>query len=361
MMVLVAICLPLCLIMAAFALNVAWMQLVRTELRTATDAAARAGAKSLSLNQSKTAAVADAKVAAKRNDVAGAGLLLADQDIEIGVSTQATPTSRFQFSPGGTLLNSVRVTGRRTQGSAAGAVNMLFTGVFSVKNFQPVDVATSTTLDRDICLVLDRSGSMMQGITGKTTPTQSTDCKPPNAKSRWVALDGAVNSFLDDLQGTPQKEFVAMVSYGSDEVACGNVYHVADINSDLVGDYQPIRDEIKRIGSKPVQGHTAIGDGLADGIKVLTGARARPFAVKTIILMTDGLQNQGTPAIDVARKAFAQHIVVHTITFSDEADQQKMIDVAKAAGGQHFHAPTGEDLKKIFKEIAASLPVLTTQ
>ena len=210
-----------------------------------------------------------------------------------GVSTQATPTSRFQFSPGGTLLNSVRVTGRRTQGSAAGAVNLLFTGVFSVKNFQPVDVATSTNLDRDICLVLDRSGSMMQGITGKTTPTQSTDCKPPNAKSRWAALDGAVNSFLDDLQGTPQKEFVAMVSYGSDEVACGNIYHVADINSDLVGDYPPIRNEIKRIGSKPIQGHTAIGDGLADGIKVLTGAEARPFAVKTIILMTDGLAEPG--------------------------------------------------------------------
>ena len=361
MLPLVAICLPLCVIMAAFALNVAWMQLVRTELRTATDAAARAGAKSLSLNQSKAAAIADAKIAAKRNEVAGIGLLLADQDIEVGTSTQATPTSRFQFATGGTQLNSVRVTGRRTQGSAAGAVNLLFSGVFSVKQFQPVDVATSTDLDRDICLVLDRSGSMMQGVTGKTTPTQSTDCKPPNSKSRWAALDIAVNSFLDDLQGTPQKEFVGMVSYGSNEVACGITYHVADINSDLVADYAPIRSQIKLIGSKPIQGHTAIGDGLQDGIKVLTGAKARPFAAKTIILMTDGLQNQGVPAIDVARQAFAQHIIVHTITFSDEADQQSMIDVAKAAGGQHFHAPTAADLKKIFKEIASSLPVLTTQ
>jgi Mg-chelatase subunit ChlD len=152
-----------------------------------------------------------------------------------------------------------------------------------------------------------------------------------------------------------------MVSYGSDMVACGNTYHVADINSDLVSDYTPIRSEIKRIGSKPIQGHTAISDGLVDGIKVLTGPRARPFAVKTIILMTDGLQNQGVPAVDIARQAFAQHIIVHTITFSDEADQQKMIEVAQAAGGQHFHAPTGADLKKIFQQIAATLPVLTTQ
>jgi Mg-chelatase subunit ChlD len=136
---------------------------------------------------------------------------------------------------------------------------------------------------------------------------------------------------------------------------------VADINSDLVGDYQPIRDEIKRIGSKPIQGHTAIGDGLTDGIQVLTGARARPFAVKTIILMTDGLQNQGRPAIDVAREAAKQHIVIHTITFSDEADKKKMVEVAEATGGQHFHAPTAADLKTIFKQIASTLPVLTTQ
>jgi len=39
MLVLIAVTLPLVIIMASFAVNVAWMQLVRTELRTATDAA----------------------------------------------------------------------------------------------------------------------------------------------------------------------------------------------------------------------------------------------------------------------------------------------------------------------------------
>src|SRR2546430_6122874 len=78
MMVLIAVCLPLCIIMAAFAINVAWMQLVRTELRTSTDAAARAGAKELSLAQSTSVARTAAKDAAKRNFVAGGPLLLAD-------------------------------------------------------------------------------------------------------------------------------------------------------------------------------------------------------------------------------------------------------------------------------------------
>src|SRR3954462_7889286 len=94
MLVLIALCLPVCLIMAAFAINVAWMQLVRTELRTSTDAAARAGAKELSLAQSTSVARTAAKDAAKRNLVAGAPLLLADNDIEFGNSTQPNDTSR---------------------------------------------------------------------------------------------------------------------------------------------------------------------------------------------------------------------------------------------------------------------------
>src|SRR5262245_62014765 len=101
MLVLIAVCLPLCIIMAAFAVNVAWMQLVRAELRTSTDAAARAGAKELSLAQNTPDARLAAKNAAKRNLVAGAPLLLADSEIEFGNGSQPSPTSRFVFTAGG--------------------------------------------------------------------------------------------------------------------------------------------------------------------------------------------------------------------------------------------------------------------
>src|ERR1700749_136004 len=84
MLVLIAVCLPLCIIMAAFAIDVAWMQLVRTGLRTSTDAAARAGAKQLSLSQSIATARQTAKDSAKKNLVAGAPLLLSDGDIVFG-------------------------------------------------------------------------------------------------------------------------------------------------------------------------------------------------------------------------------------------------------------------------------------
>ena len=57
-----------------------------------------------------------------------------------------------------------------------------------------------------------------------------------------------------------------------------------------------------------------------------------------MILMTDGIHNLGTEPIISASNAAKKDIVIHTITFSDDADIKRMKDVAAATGGQHFHA-----------------------
>ena len=80
--VLIALTLPLMLIMVVFAVDVAWMQLVRTELRTATDAASRAAVKQLSLQQSETAARTAGQDVASRNLVAGTPLWVATEGIK---------------------------------------------------------------------------------------------------------------------------------------------------------------------------------------------------------------------------------------------------------------------------------------
>ena len=361
MLVLIAICLPLCVIMAAFAIDVAWMQLVKTELRSATDAAARAGVKGLSLYQDRDKARATAKQAARRNQVAGKAMVISDRDIEIGVSEQVDERSRFKFVEGGRYPNSVRVTGRRTRGSAAGSVELLFSGVLGVSEFEPVQVAVSSQLDRDLCLVIDRSGSMMEAAFGPVTPTKETDCFPPPANSRWAALAGAMDSFLTELDLTLQEEYVSMVSYGSDIVRCGITYPEVRVDANLSSDYSAIRSAMARIGSRPIQGHTHIGEGIDTGLGVLRGRSARRFAVKTMVVMTDGLQNGGTPAIDAARRAKRFEITIHTITFGSGANQADMQQVAATTGGKHFHAPSPAELERVFKEIAHTLPVLTTE
>lgn len=361
MLVLVAFCLPLCLIMVAFAVNVAWMQLTRTELRTATDSASRAGAQELSRQQSAKAGVQAAKTAAGRNKVAGKPLLLADTQIVLGNAAQTTTASRFKFVQGGQRLNAVRVTGMKTSGSAAGAVSLLMGSVLGTKIFQPQEVATSAQLDRDICLVLDRSTSMMLGDSGSTFPSGAL-CNPPDPTlSRWGELTVAVNAFLDEAAKSPGDEQLAMVSYGSDISSCGNTYKISQIDVDLTRKYNLIRNAVAAIGSKPVIGFTAISAGLDDGVRVLTDPNARPFAAKTMILMTDGLQNQGRPALESAQDAAKLGIVIHTITFSADADQPSMEAVAAATGGKHFHAPDGKALIKILEEIANTTPVLIVE
>jgi Mg-chelatase subunit ChlD len=338
------------------------MQLVRTELRISTDAAARAGAKELSLAQDTGAARAKAKEFAGRNLVAGEPLLLANRDIQFGLSEQASETSRFTFTNGGAKPNALRVTGRRTGGSLSGSVNLLFAGVLGREDFEPLHVATSTILDRDICLVVDRSGSMMWTLTGSKVPSGTGECDPPHStKSRWGALSIAVSAFLDELDQTPQSEFVALASYSSNTKECGNDYNVSDLNSDLSPDFSRVRNEMARIGSKPVKGRTSISAGIDEGIKVFNGTKTRPFAVRTMIVMTDGIHNLGAEPVLSARRAAKDDITIHTITFSNDADIKRMKEVAAAAGGRHFHAPDAKELVRIFKEIASTLPVLLTE
>ena len=96
-------------------------------------------------------------------------------------------------------------------------------------------------------------------------------------------------------------------------------------------------------------------------MRVLTDSRARPFAVRTMVVMTDGRHNRGREPVLAARDAERENIKIHTVTFSDEADFARMRAAADATGGQHFHAPDAAALERIFREIASTLPVMLTE
>lgn len=364
-LVLVAFLVPIMAILAAFAIDVAWMQLVNTELRTATDAAARAGAKVLSTEQNTIAARAAAIDAASRNQVAGEPLRLADSDVQFGRSNQVSIGSRFQFIEANSgLINAIHIDGQRTEGSLGGPVNLFFSRVLGVDSFQPRQEAVSTVLDRDVCLVIDRSGSMGLDL-DDVGDRNGQNCGPLRSDTRFAALDRAIEGFLEELELTFPNEQVALASYSSSfSTSCrnGNLnFQTADIREHLTHNYDAIRGDMNTFMTRGIGGNTAIGEGLRKGIEAINGPNARPFAVKTIVLMTDGLHNTGTEPIVYARQAAAQEIVVHTISFSRGADQNRMRAVAAETGGRHFHADTESDLNQIFREIARTLPVLLTE
>ncbi len=176
--------------------------------------------------------------------------------------------------------------------------------------------------------------------------------------SRWAALATAVQGFVTALATTPQTEHVALASYASDYELCGITNTASEIDQELTPDHTLINGAMQSISDTAFNGYTNIAAGIDSGVEVLTDpGQARPFAMKTMVLMTDGHQTAGRDPVLAAEEAAREGIVIHTITFSTGADQAAMQSVADAAGGNHYHAPDAQALEDIFREIALTIMV----
>jgi len=129
----------------------------------------------------------------------------------------------------------------------------------------------------------------------------------------------------------------------------------------LTGDYSKIPKAMDAYSRKFCEGATNIHAGINSGVNALADAKARPWATKVIIVLTDGKHNTGPNPVRAASRAFKNGITIYTITFSDDAEKKRMRRVAKKGGGKHFHAARTSDLNGAFRKIANSLPSLLTQ
>lgn len=330
MLVLIVITLIALMIGAMFSIDIAYMHVVRAELRTATDAAARAGASTLARNQSVANAITATKNIASKNQVAGKGLTLNNGDIELG---GIKPNGRkLDFDATAKLLAAVRVNGRRDANSADGTVPLFFGRVFNVNTFAPTETATSASNVRDVALVLDVSGSMEL---------------PMGTVTRLQALQKSVSVFLDELNRSSPLVQVSLSVYSSSST------EILPLTQNL----NAVRNSVSQLQAL---GSTAIGLGLQSGVSSLQNdPLTRPFAVKTVIVMTDGQHNTGPSPLVTVSNAVAAGFTVHTVTFSPDANQQLMQAVAASTpGGQHFHADDGTDLTDAFRTIAKNLSVV---
>lgn len=356
---LIALLLVIFLGMVAFAVDIAFMELSRTELRVSTDAAARAAGEALTRLQDMDAAAQAAKDVAAANLVAGQPLLLDDSDIVFGNSSYNASGS-WVFTPNQSPTNSVQIRGRRTEDAPSGDIPLFFGSIFNVTGFGPTRTSTVVRQDRDVCLVVDRSSSMKLAVDSTSQGMSLRDprvCQKPYDDSRWMALAAAVQIFNDTLALTPQQEHVALVSYGSDFSYCGVSNTDSDIDKTLTGNLNQITSAMNVISNRKFNGNTNIEAGVDNGIAVLTGPTARPFANKTMILLTDGIRTAGGDPVVSATTAAGHKIKIHTITYGDGANQQDMQNVANAAGGRHYHAPNEAALENIFRELALSVSV----
>jgi len=129
-------------------------------------------------------------------------------------------------------------------------------------------------------------------------------------------------------------------------------------------------DAIREAGRAGIEDGTAIGDGLATAINRLRNSAA---VSKTIILLTDGINNMGSIApITAAEIAGLYDIRVYTIgvgtigtaphpvqtafgkqyvNLEVHLDEPMLREMAETTGGRYFRATDNRKLKSIFEEI----------
>jgi Ca-activated chloride channel family protein len=356
MIVFISALIVVLLAMTLFTVDVAYMQLTRSELRAATDAASKAGAEALRRTRNENKARQAAIDMAAGNVVGGNPLLLRSQDVELGRSTLQTDGS-WEFQPNEKPYTSVRVTGLLGGDSRNAPVNLFFADVFGSGTFEPTRSATAASTETEICLVLDRSHSMcydLSGIEGKypSSGRGLAALLPPDPKlSRWAALRRAMKVFFEVVRRQEPMPRISLVTWSSDVTR----------EVPLSLNWGLLQKALDFRSANPMPGRTNLAAGLDEGVKVLTGPDVNPLAAKVIVLMTDGQWNQGRHPVAAAEDARDAGITVHAVTLLPAARQPEMDEIAEITGGRRYHADSEQELIRIFEEIACMLPVVLVE
>ena len=202
--------------------------------------------------------------------------------------------------------------------------------------------STSNTEGIDIVLAIDISTSML-----------AQDLQP----DRIQAAKQVAGNFITDRPG----DRIGLVAFAGE----------AFTQSPLTTDQGTLQTLLGRLRSGVVEDGTAIGNGLATAINRLRESNAKS---KVIILLTDGVNNQGQIApMTAAEIAKAQGIRVYTIgvgtegmapypaidmfgnlTFVNqkvEIDEKVLKAISDMTGGRYFRATDNAKLQSIYDEI----------
>lgn len=374
-------------VMAALTVDVAYMQLIRTDLRIATDAAALAGAEALARTEDIATARSAAKTAARRNTVGGQIFRIRNNDVQFGRVVE-NGIGGYDFDMTGTPANAVRVNGRLANGARTPARPLFFAPALGHDDFETQHFATASQQDVEVCFALDRSGSMgwdMSGVAWSypyNNPllisftawgwTWRNNLSPPHpTDSRWAILVDAIGIFMDEAGQHDLKPRIGMVTWAHNytmPIAPGTFYPTAEVDvmvpahgvQDWPTNLAAINAALAARSAEAVMGGTNLSGGLDLAVTQLTGPTMSSLSNKIIILLTDGQWNNGRDPLLAAADAQAANITVHCVSMNGGSTTTCQ-QIANTTGGQFHSANTQDQLRTAFRELARTLPIVLTE
>ncbi len=179
-----------------------------------------------------------------------------------------------------------------------------------------------TERSTDVILVLDSSRSM--------------------DGAKLDASLAAAEVFIDQLR--LPRDHVALVAFNS----------TAELLSPLTGDAGALRAALRALRTQP---GTRIDLGLELARAELRSARHRPGSTSTIVLLTDGVQDDRPKVLGMGRQICADGILLYTIGLGPPTDVDNVTLMALACKpNMFFQAATPELLAAIYTAIAGDIP-----
>lgn len=342
------------LAIASYAINVEYMEFVRTQMQISTDVSVRAACRALIDSGNSSNAMLAAQRLANENRVAGRTLVYSNQDMSLTTATRLSVDESYDYNSSRTNPNTVSLSANFFQRTAAG-IDMIFPTFGVPMNFRPVKSATAVQSDIDMAIVFDCSSSMVWPDF-ESSPTESLinlnglASLPP--ESRWNFAESGVLDMLSRMELTPAEEHVGLCTFGN----------LGSINASLTFNYSEVRSALTSCEFPYLGGLSNVSDGLEQAGEILSDKQyARPWACRIVLLISDGKRTTGSDPVNAASLLADQYIQVYTISIADEADQILMQQIAEAGNGEHLHATNASQFGDLFSQLSRRIPILITK
>lgn len=345
----VIVLLIILLLFCSLAVDISNIQMVKTQLRAAVDAATLNAASGLADGPAEVRK--RAKASALANLVNGKGLVLMDSDIQLGNWT----ASGFSVATGAaeSTATAVKITAR-LNGERDSAIKLFFAGIVGkqTKDLTLSSVAGGSSAGADVVIVQDITSSFSDEL---------ADAKTADLK--------LIDSLYASGAGTSSIGVVTHTGWGQTMLALKPVKTNYSLLKSTV-------TNIKHCGNKgmPKCSGTDISAGLLEGTKVFTNASSQNGgAAKVIVLVSDGeptSNSQGsnptlnsTQLFNLAKQrsdeAWAKGIHVYVVFFNRDNSKSAADRLAQLPRGKGDFVQTADagKLSSILEALVKRLPV----